>query len=280
MNLAVETYVPRKYYDDAAAMKIIRDAGFDGIDLSFYWASPENDLLGDDYLQRAESLRQLLRESRLQCRQTHAPFDFQYGEAMDCSNPHYLEILRSIEFSALLGAKQIVIHGIRVPEGARSEASLAYNYQYYKSFEPYCRKFGIQIGVENLITRVFLEPQFMNRMLTMLDSPFYIACIDLGHASVAGTAPQDYLRGVLPGMVQGLHVHDNHGKTDEHMLPYMGVLDWDAITKALADIHYTGDFTLEIYRFLDQFDPPLLEYALAFAAKVGRSLAEKIEKND
>ncbi|WP_298029489.1 sugar phosphate isomerase/epimerase [uncultured Dysosmobacter sp.] len=279
MNLAVETYVPRKYYDDAAAMKIIRNAGFDGIDLSFYWASPENDLLGGDYLRRAETLKQLLRENGLQCHQTHAPFDFHYGEAMDRSNPHYLGILRSIESSALLGAKQIVIHGIKVPEGARSEASLAYNYQYYKSFEPCCRKFGIQIGVENLITSVFPEPQYLNRMLTMLDSPVYIACIDLGHAPIAGTAPQDYLRGVLSGMVQGLHVHDNHGKTDEHMLPYIGTLDWDAITKALADIQYAGDFTLEIYRFLDQFDPMLLEHALAFAAKVGRSLIEKIEKN-
>ena len=279
MNLSVETYVPRKYYDDAAAMNMIREAGFDGVDLSFYWASAENNLLGDDYRERAQAMKTLLRENKLQCRQTHAPFDFRYGEAMDFSNLHYLEIVRSIEFSALLGAKQIIIHGIKVPEGARSEESLVYNYQYYQSFGPFCREFDIQIGVENLITSVFPEPQYLNRMLSMLDSPYYIACIDLGHAIIAGTAPEDYLQRVLPGKIQGLHVHDNDGKTDEHMLPYIGVLNWEAIVKALADIRYTGDFTLEIYRFLDNFDAALLGDALAFSAKVGRYLMDKLEKS-
>jgi len=30
------------------------------------------------------------------------------------------------------------------------------------------------------------------------------------------------------------HIHDNHGEKDEHLLPFEGVIDWDAALAAFA----------------------------------------------
>jgi sugar phosphate isomerase/epimerase len=42
-----------------------------------------------------------------------------------------------------------------------------------------------------------------------------------------------------------MHVHDNHGVTDEHILPMMGTIEWRSIMQALREINYTGDFVYE-----------------------------------
>ena len=43
--------------------------------------------------------------------------------------------------------------------------------------------------------------------------------------------------------IQALHVHDNDYLSDAHLEPFSGKMDWIAMTKALKDIGYKGDFT-------------------------------------
>ena len=45
-----------------------------------------------------------------------------------------------------------------------------------------------------------------------------------------------------------LHIHDNHGERDEHLLPGLGEIRWPEVLDALRDVDYPGVFMYELIR--------------------------------
>lgn len=279
MRLSIETYVLHKRYGDEKAIKMLKNAGFDSVDYSYNWLKEDDETLGENYVAYAHKLKRLLDENGMVCNQAHAPFSVVYGSSFDKTDKNYEQIVRSMESAAIIGAKYIVIHSLKVPEGVDV---FDYNLQYYKSFQPYCEKFKIAVAIENLPNygaRIgefypgrLHTPELLYKMLDALQSPWFVVCADTGHAGITGVEPQDLIRGLDRDVLKVIHVHDNDYVTDKHMLPFMGKFDWEKIMQALKDIDYAGDFNLELPYFLDKFSDDLIEDALAFAAKVGRKL--------
>lgn len=81
----------------------------------------------------------------------------------------------------------------------------------------------------------------------------------------------------MPGMILGLHIHDNHDSQDEHLLPGLGALRWDEILQALADVDHNGTFTLETCFFDQRFDSEALPELLALESAVSRRLIQKLK---
>ena len=48
------------------------------------------------------------------------------------------------------------------------------------------------------------------------------------------------------GKIDCIHLHDNHGEHDEHLLPGDGTLNWQKAMKGLKSSGYDGPLTLEI----------------------------------
>ena len=69
-------------------------------------------------------------------------------------------------------------------------------------------------------------------------------CLDYGHAHVMGDVG-DAVEAVS-GHLWTTHVHDNHGKRDDHLVPYGGSIDWDAAMMATQKIGYDGALMLEV----------------------------------
>ena len=46
---------------------------------------------------------------------------------------------------------------------------------------------------------------------------------------------------------ESMHIQDNHGKRDEHLLPGDGTIDWKAFLNILNNIGYQGDLVLEAH---------------------------------
>ena len=42
------------------------------------------------------------------------------------------------------------------------------------------------------------------------------------------------------------HVHDNHGESDEHLMPYEGKIDWDATLQLFAEAPHALPIVLEL----------------------------------
>lgn len=280
MNLAIESYCAWKTLGIEGGIRKLKETGFDAVDWSFYWdAAPA--LCGDDYAEKAEEIRDALKKYGLKCSQAHAPFDFICDLPQDDSCFEYLSVKRAIESAGIIGIDHIVVHGIPVPETAVSERSFQYNYAFFKKLEPVAAKAGVRIAVENL-SGSFTWPDLMNRILEQLDSPVFTGLVDVGHAWLrANMQPGMFLRRLKPGTVCGLHVQDNHGIArgiDEHILPYSATVDFDDLFKALVEIGYEGDFTLELPRFQEMYaNQGLLDEALTFAHAVGRKMIAKID---
>lgn len=280
MKLGMETRWVRSFFGDEQALKLFSEAGFDCVDYSFFDMPV---LAQDNYADYMLHIRDVMEQAGLVCNQTHAPFRFRYGNSMSTTDPIYCEIVRSIESASLLGAKYIVVHSILPP----AEIDLIdYNLHFFKSLEPYCEQFGIQIGFENIFDYDptgrcmgrFGTPKLVKSFLNSLNSPWFVACLDTGHAAIGGTKPEDFIHGLDAQTLRLLHVHDNDFKDDHHHLPYMGLHDWNAFALALADINYTGDLSLELPGYLRRMDPELIPAALTFAVATGRHLIKKIEQ--
>lgn len=286
MRLSVETYIISKKFGDEKAIEMIKEAGFDCIDYSFYWFKEDlrEKALGKNYMQYARMIKSCLERSGISCNQAHAPFELSFDNRLDVSDERYAELVRSLEFAAELGAQNIVVHAISVPSDVDYEE---YNFRFYKGLEPFCSKFGIRVAIENLFgfdakrkyhVGKFGTPEALGGIVKRLDSEWFTACVDIGHAAITGTEPEDFIRGMGGELLGALHVHDNDYLYDRHTLPYIGNFDWDKVTSALADIDYKGDLTLEIFNFLRGFDDELIPYVLKLCAETGRHLIRKIEK--
>lgn len=63
-----------------------------------------------------------------------------------------------------------------------------------------------------------------------------------------------------------------------HTLPGLSEMNWEEITKALADINYKGDFTLETDHFFDSLDTlEEAETGMKLAELIGKKMIRKIE---
>ncbi|MCQ2400461.1 MAG: sugar phosphate isomerase/epimerase [Lachnospiraceae bacterium] len=276
MLLAVESYRLWENLGIDEGLKAIKEAGFEAVDFSFYWkAAPA--LLGEDYRENALKIKEALNKYDLKCNQAHAPFDFTYGMPEDDTCFEYLSIKRAIEACGIIGIDHIVVHGIKVfPEPPASERSLQLNYDYYKTFEPLCERYGVRIAIENL-SGAFSFPDLLNQIVKRLDSKWFTGLVDVGHAWLhSKVSAGDFIRQLDKGILTGLHIQDNHGAElmkDEHLTPFLGTVDFDDLLKALKEVGYDGDFTMEVPRFLKFYaDQGLLIPALKFSYEVGNKL--------
>lgn len=273
MKLAVEVWHTVHALGEENGLALLKKSGFDAVDYSFYWQDPANSILDDNYLERAENTKKLLAKYDLVCNQAHAPFGTSFGTPMDVSHPEYKAIVRAMEYASIIGAKHIVVHGLKVPTGTNETE---YNVKYYRSFLPYIKEFGVKIAVENL-AGTMTTPKRMNAVLEQLEPEYFVGLLDVGHANHRHIAPESFIRKMLPGRLQGLHIHDNYGQIDDHILPYMGTIQWEYVLEALAEVNYDGDFTLELPGFIPKYSPDMLPEALSFAAGVARKMKEQFQ---
>ena len=72
--------------------------------------------------------------------------------------------------------------------------------------------------------------------------------------------------------LKAVHVQDNKGLSDEHLLPFHGNIDWKDAMAGLADIGYQGDLTYEIQNW-GRFYPKELKHMVAkYSIEVGKVL--------
>lgn len=277
MLLSTETNSVVKRFGQEKAFQMLKKSGFDACDFSFYNCVAE--LLSDNYMENAKKTKALLDKTGLLCNQAHAPFELAEGEPFDMSCDNFKAVVRSIEYAAYLGAKNIVIHLICT----LNRADLyRYNREYYKSLETYSKQFGIKIAVENDFERrngkvlpVLNYAEEFSEFVENLNSEWIVGCIDIGHAAMFNE-PAEFISKTNGSLIKALHVHDNDLQEDLHLFPFSGYINWCNLCQALKEINYTGDLTFEAIKSLDRIPDELMEDTLIHLAKMGRYLINMI----
>lgn len=277
MKLSVETGV-LKGKTHRERLKMIKDAGFDAVDFSLFGLSGENaELLGKDYVERAEELRRYMDDIGIVANQAHAPFEMTADDPLSEECEKYVRLTRSIEVAAILGAPYIVVHCIRP---APSEI-IERNREFYLSLLPYAERVNIKIAVENLFGPpdergvrfgYFADPAEHMAFVRSLGSPHFNICLDLGHSALCGYKPEEVIRAMDADLFELMHMHDNDYVGDMHRIPYSCKFDWEQICAALCEIGYRGDISLELIGQFNALPPDMHEAALTYAERIGRKL--------
>ena len=122
------------------------------------------------------------------------------------------------------------------------------------------------------------NPKEHNAFVENLDSSWINVCVDVGHSAITGYFPQDVLSSIKPNLLKALHIQDNDFHYDQHLLPFEGNIDWNAVAAALKQNNYDGDFTFEVSGYLRRQETENLMTALKHANEVGRKIIAFMER--
>ena len=257
MKISTEIWSTANHIGEEKAIELIAKAGFDCYDFSMFemaridWRDMSiiengHPLRGENWCNFAKRLRHIADECGIECNQSHAPFPSMIV-GMDY-------IKRAIECTAIAGGKICIVH----PD---NNASAEQNGEMYNSLLPFAKEYGVKIATENMWnwekdapTSCFAACSTSKSFCEHIDivnDPYLVACLDLGHAEMRGSgdgAP-NMIR-ALGSRLQALHIHDNDCLGDSHQIPFSMNIDFEAIAKALKDINYQGELTLEADQYL------------------------------
>ena len=276
-----------------AAIRTIAKAGFDCFDYSVFGYNPENPVFQDGWEDYIAGLKKTAPDAGIECNQCHAPFPSRKpaeDPASEYNSTIIDHIIRVIRASAMLGSKQIIIHPISAfPFTEHEQYWKDVNMDLYRSLAPYAKEAGTRIAIENmfvydgprkmLVPSACGDPREMADYFDTLADDVFTCCLDIGHAALSGFDPAGYIRILGKERLGALHTHDNSLVNDDHMPPFTGKIDWASVAKALGEIDYQGDLTLESDSLLNKCgnDPALWQPAFAFMSAAARRLANDVD---
>ena len=281
---STQTLIAEKHFGIKRTVEMLLDAGFPAIDLTMH--SPANFFLEDNYKETAAQLRAMAEARGAMFNQAHAPFGGGYENYTEKLVPTFP---RAFEFAALCGVKNVIVHPLqRGRYYGNAEELFEMNMEFYTKLAPLARDNGIKIAIENMWQRhpvakhicddVCADPHELARYYDTLDAPdTFTVCLDLGHVALCGREPEDAIR-VLAGRIGALHVHAVDYIDDLHTMPGLGKINWDNVCRALADVDYGGEITLEADYFMKNIAAELIPDAEIMLERTARYLAEKVEK--
>ena len=253
--------------------------GYRVLDINFCEAmNPWSRMRDDNWETYVKELAHLGADCGVVFRQSHLPYyDIFRLPEPDKTMERLIE--RSIIASSMLGVRWAVTH-----PGTFYEAynlSREKNLSYYARHLERAKAYGIGICLENDFgylpgTRHPLYCADIRELTDLVDAfgdPAHLGiCYDFGHANLCpGVDHNENLKTIGPRL-KTLHVQDNHGSSDEHLLPFHGNIDWQACMEGLWEIGYGGDLTYEIQEF-GRFLPNDQKHLIVeYSRKIGQIL--------
>lgn len=103
---------------------------------------------------------------------------------------------------------------------------------------------GVRLALE-VIPNALSAPDSLVRLIEDdLELDGIGICLDVGHAFMMGDAVEAVE--TCSGHLWTTHLHDNQGRSDDHLVPYDGGIDWDGVLLALQKIGYDGAWMFEV----------------------------------
>lgn len=270
------------------SIRRLKAAGFEHIDLNLTSIGSDlNMFYADDWEQKAHLLREEAEKIGVKFVQSHAPFNPRrsFKQLSKEEELAFRErLMRGQKICEICGVPNVVIHAINRVDAMMEdiEAHVQYNYEFYDEFLNACDKAGMYACFENLPRGC---TQYAAQLLEFMKAGKghnVAVCWDFGHGQLlypertwSDASQADAIRS-LKGHIRAVHVHDNSGNDDEHLLPFLGVVKWEEVLPALREAGFTGDLVYEI-RQNAKMPYDLMDSSMLFCAEVGKKLIELFE---
>lgn len=123
---------------------------------------------------------------------------------------------------------------------------------------PIAERLKVSLALENINPAppgseiVFLldTPGELAQILSEFSSPMLAVCLDVGHAAVSEGFSAYW--SVVKDRCVGLHVHDNDGHDDLHLVTGKGIINWHEVIATLKRSGFSGAVNVELYDDADK----------------------------
>jgi len=202
-----------------------------------------------DVTATGKALRKFLEQRNFQMSQGHLWLGVKI-----CSQEGAVEALyRWIDLYEAIGIRNMVLHcdNMRNTQLSREERTRR-NVEKLRLLAEYIRGRDITVCLENMRPAVPEDAGIdfgVDQLLTILDavgSGQFGICLDTGHLNLTEKNHGEFI--LKAGTkLKALHIADNRGQTDEHLMPFNGgTVDFSRVVDALRQTGYEGLFNLEI----------------------------------
>jgi len=151
-----------------------------------------------------------------------------------------LQIARRIPFSVLVAHIGLPRTQNPTPNDNSRDAARRSISELQRLAEP----LGVKLAIEVIPNELSRAGSLVHFIEEVLDSPEAGICLDFGHAHMDGDLV-DAIETVSEHLVT-THVHDNRGRTDDHLVPFDGTIDWPGALTAIQKVGYDGTLLMEI----------------------------------
>lgn len=292
MKLSTTTAIYRDRPEGRAVIPImdcvkrLHKIGYEDVDFNFCLMNQYDlELSNDKWMDWVKEMRELLGELHMTASQAHTPF-YNVLDPSSVADHEYTEemVRRSIMAAGELGVKATVIHaGTHLGDNDYKKI-LKDNVEYLKPHVELAAKYGMKIAVENLFdkmdpSRGFRRDRYMARTDEVIELCDALSenydnvgiCWDFGHANEMGLNQPQALN-MIGSRLIAVHVQDNYGVIDDHLLPYHGTVVWEPIMETLKKINYQGVFAYETHKATMRVPEAVIDALLTYSLQLGNYL--------
>ena len=196
----------------------------------------------------------------------HAPF----GPQMDLASENQAYRDAGVE-AALMAARTlisrpgalVVAHPSDLVRDGNTRGRLRHALESLLLIDAACRDMNLRLAVETPLPHlVGGHPEELQWLLERLP-PAVGVCLDTGHAHLGRFI--DAFIDMARGRLLHVHMHDNRGTHDDHLIPGEGAIDWGSLFDGLRRVNYAGALVLEL-----SCDSPSSAYFRAALDAAGR----------
>lgn len=227
-------------------LRQIKEAGFDLIEV--WGRKPHFDFSSQVAIREVVAS---IKSLKMRVVSLHGPF----GEGYDLSNPDreirqraVREIINTLNILDDLGGDKLVVHGgIRIKEGGNRKSYLFNMRKSVEEILKVCDKKKKILALENMLPGIVCDSaDEVWEIVNSFTSVYIGICLDTGHAHIAGDLVQAAKK--FQSRLLTLHISDNSGTSDQHLLPGEGNINWSVFLSTLAQGSYDGPFIYELIK--------------------------------
>lgn len=286
--------------DPEGSFRYIHECGFEGIDYNINNLLPSSCIkdgnLTEFFSQSIEALlayykpiKEAAVKNHVEFSLMHAPFPL-YVEDKEWVNEYLISTIDKIcAICQYLECPALVTHPYSCKDKALEKEI---NLNMFRKMMPSAKKYGVKLCLENMFKHEnghIIEGScadvgevcwYIDTLNKEAGKEIFGFCLDTGHANLTGRDIREYIK-CLGKRLTVLHIHDNAGNGDSHMIPYTVTeaagIDWKGFIEGLQTIGYQGPLSFETFRGIDKLPDDVKADGLKLVSSIGRSFRKRIE---
>ncbi len=274
--------LPNRFFH-SDIFRILKDAGIDTIAYNFCQLNNCDEVLTlTEYMDNAKKIRAELDNAGITCNQTYSPFSLKTGdERLIRFEPNYGNIVKALEFSAVLGAKRMICYAIQT---GNDEEFMSINKKLYRSLIPHCEKNNIEVSIcsgfpKYINSSVMKTPwnteEEYIEFINSFNSPYITACANLEVVENTEHPADEFIKNIGTPALKAIHLQDPEKYHDVHRPAYFKKFDFLKLREILQEMGYEGEITFECPYFMNKYPAALLPAIAELFADIGNYVVGK-----